>query len=77
MDGISDSIFLPDTGLYDSSPASNNLRHFGNADTGYYWTSTISDDPSLPGNAYAYCNDGRNIQNWSQSEGYAIRPVRE
>lgn len=74
MDGITG---LPDTGLYGSTNVSNNLRNFGNSDKGYYWTSTISDDPALPANAYAYCNDGRNIQNWSQAEGYAIRPVRE
>ena len=74
MDGITG---LPDTGLYDSSNAANNLRHFGNSDLGYYWTSTISDDPEYPANAYAFCNDGRNINNWSQAEGYAIRPVRE
>jgi hypothetical protein len=72
MDGITG---LPDTGLYSSdNPA---LRNFGNADTGYYWTSTISDDSTLPANAYAFCNDGRNLKNWSQAEGYAIRPVRE
>lgn len=77
MDGITG---LPDTGLYSSDAKSTtdaNLRNFGNSDIGYYWTSTISDDPALPANAYAYCNDGRNIKNWSQSEGYAIRPVRE
>ncbi len=72
MDGISG---LPATGLYGSDGPG--LRNFGNAGTGYYWTSTISDDPTLPGNAYAFCNDGRNINNWSQAEGYAIRPVRE
>ncbi|MBQ9451065.1 MAG: hypothetical protein IJU34_07120 [Bacteroidales bacterium] len=72
MDGISG---LPATGLYSSDGPG--LKNFGNAGTGYYWTSTISDDPTLPGNAYAFCNDGRNIQNWSQAEGYAIRPVRE
>lgn len=66
---------LPDTGLYSSDGPG--LRNFGNADIGYYWTGTISDDPALPGNAYAFCNDGRNINNWSQAEGYAIRPVRE
>ncbi len=74
IDGITG---LPDTGLYNSSSNSNNLRHFGNSDKGYYWTSTISDDSNLPGNAYAFCNDGRNLNNWSQAEGYAIRPVRE
>lgn len=72
MDSISG---LPATGLYGSDGPG--LRNFGNAGTGYYWTSTISDDPTLPGNAYAFCNDGRNINNWSQAEGYAIRPVRE
>ena len=66
---------LPDTGLYGSD--SPGLRNFGNAGTGYYWTSTISDDPTLSANAYAFCNDGRDIKNWSQAEGYAIRPVRE
>lgn len=72
MDGISG---LPATGLYSSNGPG--LKNFGNAGIGYYWTSTISDDPALPGNAYAFCNDGRNIKNWSQAEGYAIRPVRE
>ncbi len=72
MDGISG---LPATGLYGSDGPG--LKNFGNAGTGYYWTSTISDDSTLPGNAYAFCNDGRNIKNWSQAEGYAIRPVRE
>ena len=77
MDGITG---LPDTGLYgstDKGATNANLRNFGNWETGYYWTSTISDDTTLPANAYAFCNDGRNIQNWSQAEGYAIRPVRE
>lgn len=77
MDGITG---LPDTGLYgstDKGTTDANLRSFGNYDLGYYWTSTISDDSNLPGNAYAFCNDGRNINNWSQAEGYAIRPVRE
>ncbi len=77
MDGITG---LPDTGLYgstDKGATDANLRSFGNWETGYYWTSTISDDTTLPANAYAFCNDGRNIKNWSQAEGYAIRPVRE
>lgn len=74
MDGITG---LPATGLYGGDNVSNNLRHFGNSDKGYYWTSTISTDPALPGNAWAFCNDERNLNNWSQAEGYAIRPVRE
>lgn len=71
---------LRDTGKYSSDrkdTTDGNLRNFGNYDLGYYWTSTISDDSNLPGNAYAFCNDGRNLNNWSQAEGYAIRPVRE
>ena len=71
---------LPDTGKYSrgrKDTTDGNLRNFGNYDLGYYWTSTISDDSTLPANAYAFCNDGRNIENWSQAEGYAIRPVRE
>lgn len=73
MDGITG---LPATGLYGSDNVSNNLRHFGNSDKGYYWTSTISTDPALPGNAWAF-KTGENLNNWSQAEGYAIRPVRE
>lgn len=71
---------LPDTGKYSrgrKDTTDGNLRNFGNYDLGYYWTSTISDDSTLPANAYAFCNDGRNIENWPQAEGYAIRPVRE
>ena len=74
IDGITG---LPATGLYDSRFNDNNLRHFGNSEKGYYWTSTISSDPDLPAYAWAFCNDGRNLNNWSQSEGYAIRPLRE
>lgn len=71
MDGITG---LPATGLYSSDDPG--LRHFGNADKGYYWTSTISADPELPANAWAF-KTGENLNNWSQAEGYAIRPVRE
>ena len=76
MDGISG---LPATGKYSSdkkSTPNDNLRNFGNYDLGYYWTSTISDDPALPANAWAF-KTGANLNNWSQAEGYAIRPVRE
>lgn len=76
MDGISG---LPATGKYSSDKKSkpdDNLRNFGNYDLGYYWTSTISDDPALPANAWAF-KTGANLNNWSQAEGYAIRPVRE
>ena len=71
---------LPDTGKYSrgrKDTTDGNLRNFGNSGLGYYWTSTISDDSNLPGNAYAFCNDGRNLNNWPHAEGYAIRPVRE
>ena len=71
MDGITG---LPATGLYSSD--NPGLRNFGNADRGYYWTSTISDNPDLPANAWAF-KTGSNLNNWSQAEGYAIRPVRE
>ena len=76
MDGISG---LPATGKYSSdkkSKPNDNLRNFGNYNLGYYWTSTISDDPALPANAWAF-KTGANLNNWSQAEGYAIRPVRE
>ena len=76
MDGISG---LPATGKYSSdkkSKPNDNLRNFGNYELGYYWTSTISDDPALPANAWAF-KTGANLNNWSQAEGYAIRPVRE
>ena len=70
---------LPDTGKYSSDrkdTTDGNLRNFGNYYLGYYWTSTISTDPALPGNAWAF-KTGENLNNWSQAEGYAIRPVRE
>lgn len=67
MDGISG---LPDTGFAAGTG-------FGNPHIGYYWTSTISSDSTHPDYAWAYCNDGRNMQNWPQGEVYAIRPVCE
>ena len=63
MDGISG---LPATGFGGGTG-------FGNPSKGYYWTATISTST----NAWAYCNDGRNMQSWPQGEDYAIRPVRE
>ena len=63
MDGISG---MPATGFGGGAG-------FGNPSKGYYWASTISTST----NAWAYCNDGRNMQSWPQGETYAIRPVRE
>lgn len=63
MDGISG---MPATGFGGGAG-------FGNPSKGYYWASTISTST----NAWAYCNDGRNMQSWPQGEYYAIRPVRE
>lgn len=67
MDGISG---LPGTGFSAGTG-------FGNPHKGYYWTSTISSDSTHPDYAWAYCNDGRNMQNWPQGEVYAIRPICE
>jgi len=66
---------LPATGIGGGYDPSEYYQGFGNPGIGYYWTASTnggSDDY-----AYAFCNDGRNIQHWSQGEGYAIRPVED
>ena len=63
---------LPHTGIHHDDSANHD---FGNPWTGYYWTASTesgSDD-----GAWAFCNDGRNLNHWGQDQGYAIRPVRE
>ena len=63
---------LPATGMYDPATGSSN-NYFGNPDDGYYQTSTIGSDNTKN---WAYCNDKR-LQEWGQSTGRAIRPVRD
>lgn len=66
---------LPDTGYYsgESGENVNYLRNLKRHDTGYYWTSTI-----YGAKAYVFINDAQQTQwQWPQTEGCAIRPVRE
>jgi len=72
---ISDISGLPDTGLSNGYDPEEYYKGFGNPGTGYYWTA--STDEGADGRAYAFCNDGRNLNHWGQDQGYAIRPVRE
>lgn len=71
-ENISGITGLPATGIHHDDSANHD---FGNPWTGYYWTASTesgSDD-----RAWAFCNDGRNLNHWGHTEGYAIRPVRE
>ena len=71
-ENISGITGLPHTGIHHDDSANHD---FGNPWTGYYWTASTesgSDDC-----AWAFCNDGRNLNHWGHTEGYAIRPVRE
>ena len=71
-ENISGITGLPHTGIHHDDSANHD---FGNPWTGYYWTASTesgSDD-----RAWAFCNDGRNLNHWGHTEGYAIRPVRE
>lgn len=71
-ENISGITGLPHTGIHHDDSGYQDL---GNPWTGYYWTASTengSDD-----RAWAFCNDGRNLQHWGHTEGYAIRPVRE
>ena len=72
-DEISNIGGLPATGLTEGYDAGYYYKGFGNPGTGYYWTS--STDEGGDQRAYAFCNDGRNINHWGQDQGYAIRPV--
>ncbi len=72
---ISNISGMPDTGLGGGYDPSEYYKGFGNPDTGYYWTS--STDEGADQRAYAFCNDGRNINHWGQDQGYAIRPVKD
>ena len=69
MGGV--TVSLPDTGYYSGESVSNNLRNLKRHETGYYWTSTIDG-----AKAYVFINDAQQTQ-WPQTEGCAIRPVRE
>lgn len=63
---------LPATGLhYDDS----GYNDFGNPWKGYYWSASTNE--GTDDGAWAFCNDGRNLNHWGQDQGYAIRPVRE
>ena len=66
---------LPNTGICGGYDPSETYKGFGNPDKGYYWTA--STDDGNDDRAYAFCNDGRDINHWGQDQGYAIRPVRE
>lgn len=72
---ISNISGMPDTGLGGGYDPSEYYKGFGNPGTGYYWTS--STDEGADQRAYAFCNDGRNINHWGQDQGYAIRPVKD
>lgn len=66
---------LPNTGICGGYDPSETYKGFGNPDRGYYWTASTDDGDD--DRAYAFCNDGRDINHWGQDQGYAIRPVRE
>lgn len=66
---------MPATGIGGGYEPTSTYKGFGNPGKGYYWTT--STDSGADTRAYAFVNDGRNIQHWSQSEGYAIRCVKE
>lgn len=66
---------LPNTGICGGYDPSETYKGFGNPNKGYYWTASTGDGDD--DRAYAFCNDGRDINHWGQDQGYAIRPVRE
>jgi hypothetical protein len=66
---------MPDTGIGGGYDPNEYYKGFGNPGTGYYWSS--STDEGADNRAYAFVNDGRNIQHWSHDQGYAIRCVKE
>ena len=79
MDGKTTGLF--NTGCYLGSNSSNNLRNFGSdsSNYGYYWTSTISTE-SAAKSMYLSCKAGTENSTGHalfQTEGCAIRPVRE
>ena len=63
---------LPATGIHHDD---NGYNDFGNPWTGYYWSASTNE--GADDGAWAFCNDGRNLNHWGQDQGYAIRPVRE
>lgn len=63
---------LPATGIHHDDSGYND---FGNPWTGYYWSASTNE--GADDGAWAFCNDGRNLNHWGQDQGYAIRPVRE
>lgn len=66
---------FPNTGIYNGYDDGSWPYGFGNPSKGYCWSASSDEgDDNL---AYAFVNDGRNINHWSQGEGYAIRPVKE
>ena len=65
---------MPATGIGGGYDPNEYYKGFGNPGTGYYWTS--SSDGGSDQRAYAFVNDGRNIQHWGHDQGYAIRCVR-
>jgi hypothetical protein len=66
---------MPNTGIGGGYDPNEYYQGFGNPGTGYYWS--CSSDGGLDMRAYAFVNDGRNIQHWGHDQGYAIRCVRE
>lgn len=66
---------MPATGIGGGYDPNEYYKGFGNPGTGYYWSS--STDMGNDMRAYAFVNDGRNIQHWGQDQGYAIRCVKE
>ena len=65
---------MPNTGIGGGYDPDEYYKGFGNPGTGYYWTSSSDGNDDM--RAYAFVNDGRNIQHWGQDQGYAIRCVR-
>lgn len=72
MSGISG---MPDTGIGGGYDPDAYYKGFGNPGTGYNWTA--SSDVGADDRAYAFVNDGRNIQHWAHNQGYAIRCVKQ
>ncbi len=71
-ENISGITGLPATGIHHDDSSYND---FGNPGTGYYWSASTNE--GADDGAWAFCNDGRNLNHWGQDQGYAIRPVRE
>lgn len=66
---------MPNTGIGGGYDPNEYYQGFGNPGTGYYWSSSSDNGSDM--RAYAFVNDGRNIQHWGHDQGYAIRCVRE